>query len=256
MPATHRTLQCAFFVVMCYVAIGGSAFAQSAGNSTSVIGTVADPSGAVIPNALVEIRNPVSGFERTATTDGSGRFAIPNVPFNPYHLTARSQGFAAYTQDIDVRSVVPVTVTIALKLQSSETVKVEASGAEDLLENDPTFHTDVDKNLFDKMPLESQSSSVSSLVTLASPGVASDSNGLFHGIGDHAENSFSVDGQPITDQQSKVFSNQIPLDSIQSMEVISGAPPAEFGEKASLVINVTTRSGQGLTTPHGAVTAS
>src|SRR5438132_8866952 len=73
---------------------------------------------------------------------------------------------------------------------------------------------------------------------------------------DHAENSFSVDGQPITDQQSKVFSNLIPLDSIQSMEVIAGAPPAEFGEKASLVINVTTRSGQGLTTPHGAVTAS
>src|SRR5258707_1867192 len=73
---------------------------------------------------------------------------------------------------------------------------------------------------------------------------------------DHAKNSFSVDGQPITDQQSKVFSNQIPLDSIQSMEVISGAPPAEFGEKASVVINVTTRSGQGVTTPHGSVSAS
>ena len=131
---------------------------------------------------------------------------------------------------------------------------VEAAG--DLLENDPTFHTDVDRDLFDKIPLESQSSSVSSLVTLASPGVAADSNGLFHGMGDHAENSFYVDSQPITDQQSKVFSNQIPLDSIQSMEVIAGAPPAEFGEKASLVINVTTRSGQGLTTPHGSVTAS
>src|SRR6266702_1361553 len=121
---------------------------------------------------------------------------------------------------------------------------------------DPMFHTDVDKNLFDKLPLESQSSSVSSLVTLATPGIAADSNGLFHGLGDHAENSFSLDGQPITDQQSKVFSNQIPLDSIQSLEVISGAPPAEFGEKASVVINVTTRSGQGLTTPHGEVTAS
>jgi hypothetical protein len=114
----------------------------------------------------------------------------------------------------------------------------------------------VDRDLFDKIPLESASSSVSSLVTLASPGIAADSNGLFHGMGDHAENSFSVDGQPITDQQSKVFSNQIPLDSIQSMEVISGAPPAEFGEKSSVVINVTTRSGQGLTTPHGSVTAS
>ena len=87
---------------------------------------------------------------------------------------------------------------------------------------------------------------MSSLVTLATPGIAADSNGLFHGLGDHAENSFSVDGQPITDQQSKVFSNQIPLDAIQSMEVIPGAPPAEYGGKTSVVIVATTRSGQGV----------
>ena len=97
---------------------------------------------------------------------------------------------------------------------------------------------------------------MSSLVTLSTPGIAADSNGLFHGLGDHAENSFSVDGQPITDQQSKVFSNQIPLDAVQSMEVISGAPPAEYGDKTSVVIVATTRSGQGVTTPHGGVTAS
>jgi len=111
------------------------------------------------------------------------------------------------------------------------------------VENDPTFHSDIDKNLFDKLPLESASSSLSSLVTLTTPGIAADSNGLFHGLGDHAENSFSVDGQPITDQQSKVFSNQIPLESVQSMEVISGAPPAEYGGKTSVVIVATTRSG-------------
>ena len=110
--------------------------------------------------------------------------------------------------------------------------------------------------MFDKLPLESPSSSVSSLVTLASPGVSSDSNGLFHGMGDHAENSFSVDGQPITDQQSKVFSNQIPLDAVQSLEVIEGAPPAEYGDKTSLIINVTTRSGLGIKLPKGDVTTS
>ena len=64
-----------------------------------------------------------------------------------------------------------------------------------------------------------------------------------------------MDGQPITDQQSKVFSNQIPVDAIQSIEVIEGAPPAEYGDKTSVVIDVTTRSGQGVTTPHGSVTA-
>src|SRR6266481_2935889 len=232
-----------------------SASAQSGGSSTSVTGTVVDPTGAVVANATVEIRNPVSGFGRTAGTDSSGKFTIPNVPFNPYQVTVTGPGFNAYARDIDVRSVVPVNLNITLQVKgSAETVTVEAAG--DLLENDPTFHTDVDRDLFDKIPLESQSSSVSSLVTLASPGVAADSNGLFHGMGDHAENSFYVDSQPITDQQSKVFSNQIPADAIQSLEVISGAPPAEYGDKTSLVINVTTRSGQGVTTPHGSVTAS
>jgi TonB-dependent Receptor Plug Domain len=157
---------------------------------------------------------------------------------------------------VDVRSTVPINLTITLKVGgSAESVTVEASGG-DLLENTSTFHTDVDRGLFDKLPLESHSSSLSSLVNLSSPGIAADSNGLFHGMGDHAENSFSIDGQPITDQQSKVFSNQIPLDAIASMEVISGAPPAEFGEKTSVVINATTRLGQGLTTPTGSVTAS
>ncbi len=75
-------------------------------------------------------------------------------------------------------------------------------------------------------------------------------------MGDHASNSFSVDGQPISDQQSKVFSNQIPLDSVQSMEVIEGAPPAEYGDKTSVVIVVTTRSGLGVSTPHGEITTS
>ena len=64
-----------------------------------------------------------------------------------------------------------------------------------------------------------------------------------------------MDGQPITDQQSKVFSNQVPVDAVQSLEVIDGAPPAEYGDKTSVVIDVTTRSGQGMTTPHGDITA-
>jgi len=224
--------------------------------SANLSGTVTDPSGGVVANAAVEIRNVVSGYERSTATDDSGSFSFTNVPFNPYHLSVTASGFAPYAQDVDVRSTVPLSLQISLTLAStSSTVTVHDEGG-DLLENDPTAHTDVDRALFDKLPLESQSSSLSSLVTLAAPGVAADSNGLFHGLGDHAQNSFSVDGQPITDQQSKVFSNQIPIDSVQSLEVIEGAPPAEYGGKTSLVIVATTRSGQGVTTPHGTVTAS
>ena len=242
-----------------FVALGLILFVTVAsaqlGNSGSIEGVVKDPSGAAIVNATVEIKDPVSGYLRTTNTNSEGAFRFTNVPFNPYHLTVNADGFAPFAQDVQVRSSVPATVEVALKIGTEATKVVVESGG-DLLENDPTFHSDLDRNSFARLPLESPSSSVSSLVTLTTPGIAADSNGLFHGLGDHAENSFSVDGQPITDQQSKVFSNQIPSSSIQSLEVISGAPPAEFGDKTSLVIKVTTRSGQGVTTPHGSATVS
>src|SRR5271166_1711052 len=240
-----------FSLALCVI----GASAETGGNS-SVTGTVTDQSGAVVPGATVVIHNPVSQFSRTTNTDGTGKFSFPNVPVAPYHLTVNLTGFSPYAQDVEVRSAVPLSLKISLEIAASaENVTVQGE-AGDLLENDPTFHTDMDRSLFDKLPLESSSSELSSLVTLASPGVAADSNGLFHGLGDHASNSFSLDGQPITDQQSKVFSNQIPLDAVQSMQVISGAPPAEYGDKTSLVIDVTTRSGMGSTTPHGAITTS
>ena len=219
-------------------------------------GTVQDASGGAVAGATVEIHNPVSHYDRSTTTDAEGKFRFANVPFNPYHLAATATGFATTSMDVDVRSAVPMSATVTLKVASAgTTVTVESSGT-DLVENESTFHTDVDRGLFEKMPLESASSSFSSLVTLVSPGAAADSNGLMHGLGDHAENSYSVDGQPFTDQFSKVFSNQLPSDSIQSLEVISGAPPADYGDKTSLVVKVTTRSGLGITRPTGSVTGS
>ncbi len=233
---------------------GVPSYAQTIGG-TSVYGTVVDPSGGAVKSATVEIRNPVSGLDRTTQTDSQGAFQFTNLPFNNYHTTVAAAGFQTGEQDVNIRSAVPTELKITLKIGTSTTT-VTVAGGGDLIETDPVSHTDVDRALFDKLPLESQSSSLSSLVTLASPGISADSNGLFHGLGDHASNSFSVDGQPISDQQSKVFSNQIPLDSVQSMEVIQGAPPAEYGDKTSVVIVVTTRSGLGVNQPHGEITAS
>jgi hypothetical protein len=242
-------------LIVCFgVLVLPGVMAAQSGTSGTISGTVTDSSGGVVANAAVSIHNPVSQYERSVTTDSSGSFSFPNIPFNPYHLAVSITGFAPFSEDVDVRSGVPITLKIALKVAGSNTtVTVESGG--DLVENDSTAHTDVDRAIIDRLPLESASSSLSSLVTLASPGISADSNGLFHGFGDHAENSFSIDNQPVTDQQSKVFSNQLPVDAVQSLEVIAGAPPAEYGGKTSVVIVATTRSGQGVTTPHGAVTA-
>lgn len=240
------------FAISLPIIVGASLCANAQSNSGTVSGTVTDPSGAVVPGASVEINNHVSGYKRTAKTDASGQFRFYNIPFNPYRVTATMQGFGAATKSVDISTTVPLVLPIKLGMvEASTTVTVE--GGSDLIENDSTFHTDVDRSTIDRMPIESQSSSLSSIVTLSSPGVTADSNGLFHGLGDHAENSFSVDGQPITDQQSKVFSNQLPADAVQSLEVIGGAPTAEYGDKTSLVIKATTRSGQGVTSPHGSI---
>ena len=68
-------------------------FSQSIGGGT-VAGSVKDPSGAVIVHAKVVLRNPVTGYEQTATTGTDGAFRFTNIPLNPYELTASASAFA------------------------------------------------------------------------------------------------------------------------------------------------------------------
>src|SRR4051812_28236437 len=85
-------------------------------NSGSIVGTVSDPSGAVIPGATVTISNPVSSYSRSQTADNSGAYRFSNVPFNHYHLTALKDGFATFATDVDVKSIVSITTNIQLQV--------------------------------------------------------------------------------------------------------------------------------------------
>ena len=235
--------------------LSSAAVAGAQANSGTLNGTIVDPSGASVPGASVELSNGVSGYSRTTTSDAGGHFHFFNVPLHSYRLHVTEKGFRHTDIDEEILSSLPVTARITLTISgSTQTVNVEAPP--DLVENDANFHTDIDRSTINHLPIESASSELSSIVTQASPGVAADSNGLMHGLGDHAENSFNIDGQPITDQQSKVFSNQVPAAAVQSLEVIDGAPPAEYGDKTSLVVVATTRSGQGIARPTGSVSAN
>jgi Carboxypeptidase regulatory-like domain/TonB-dependent Receptor Plug Domain len=242
-------------LVLTVLVVGSLSASAQSGSAGIIRGTVTDSSGAVIPGATVKLTHVTSGFSRATTSDAAGQFSFSNVPFDPYQLQVSADGFAPLVQNTSINSAVGTTVNLLLQVAgASQTVTVESQGP--TVEDTSTYHTDVDRDLFMKVPLESQSSGLSALVTQTSPGVSADSNGLFHGLGDHASNSFSIDGQPITDQQSKVFSNQLPTNAIQSLQVIEGAPPAQYGDKTSLVIVATTRSGQGVTTPTGSVYSS
>src|ERR1035438_6472129 len=114
-----------------------------------------------------------------------------------------------------------------------------------MIEVNPSAHSDADRSLLTKLPMSDPGGGLSQAIEYSTGGVAADGNGLFHPLGDHAEVSFVIDGQPISDQQSKVFSTQLPTSAIQSMQLTTGTPDAEFGDKTSLVANITTRSGLG-----------
>lgn len=243
-------------VILMSVCVASAIEGQSVGNVTSLAGSVVDPTGAIVLGATIKIHNPVSGFDRSVQTDASGQFSFTNVPFNPYHLTVTAKGFSNYTQDVELRSNVPATLSITLQPVVEATTVTVRESAGDLVETDSTFHSDVDRSELERLPMPAESTGVTAAVTAETPGVSADSNNMMHGLGDHAENTISVDEQANSDQTSKTFSNQIPSNSIQSMEVIAGAPPAEFGGKTSLVVKVSTRSGQGVTTPTGSISTA
>jgi hypothetical protein len=225
-----------------------SAQALSAG---TVTGVVVDPNGAVVGNATVTIANPITGYKRSANTETDGSFHFNDVPPNNYQLSVTATGFAPASQTLTVRTSVPITLKIPLAISSAtETVTVTTNAAE-VLENVAMTHTDVDQSLITRLPVRSPGSGLSDVVTLAAPGVVADSNGFFHPQGDHAQTSYSIDNQSISDQQSKMFSTQLPPDAVQSMEVITGATPAEYGDKTSLVVNVITKSGLNQKKPTG-----
>jgi hypothetical protein len=231
-----------------------AAFGQSI-NSGTVSGQVTDPSGALIAGAKVRLTNAVTGFEQMAVTDTSGNFRFNSVPVNNYRLEVSAAGFNAVQQNVDVRNSVPVMANVALNIATeSSTVTVQATAA--AVETDTASHQDVDSSAFSKLPVFSPGAGLSDAITYSTGAVAADANGFFHPLGDHAQTTFVIDGQPVSDQQSKLFSTQIPLNALQGMELITGSPDAQYGDKTSLVVNATTRSGLGATKPFGSFDSS
>ena len=234
--------------ILCSLALF-SIFSSAAGaqsiSAGTVNGSVTDPSSAAIVGATVTLHNPVTNFQQTVTTDQNGAFKFSNVPFNSYHVEATAAGFAKREQDVAVRSTVPVSLSLQLPLAGAQTtIQVESAGA-DMLENIPTAHNDVDQSQLATLPMYSPAAGLSDAITMTTPGVVADSNGFFHPLGDHAQTSYYVDGQPINDQQSKAFSTQMPENAFQSLELVTGSPSAQYGDKTSLVVDAVTRSGLG-----------
>ncbi len=210
----------------------------------TVQGTIQDPTGAVVAGANLTITQPVTGYSQTARTDAEGNFRLVNVPFNTYTLRVEAAGFQTATQSIDVERAAPTNVNFNLSVGSATaTVEVtgDASGA--LVEQDKTSSdTDISQTLLERPVGASPSRGVEAIVASV-PGFAPDDNGRLHPRGSESQVQYVVDGVPITDNLSAIFSTSLDARTLRTVEVLTGGIPAEFGDKLGGVVNVNTRSG-------------
>jgi len=220
----------------------GSPAARPAGASLRLQGVVTDSSGAVIAGAHVLVQCADAFRSAHTETGPAGHFGLEGLPPGQYRLVVNAAGFRTAELVVTLRTGSPEPLTIILAVQGAEQVVTVEESAIDA-QTAARAHTDLPSSLTDALPNAPGNGGLSTALTLGTPGVAADSNGSFHPLGEHAEVSFNVDGQPISDQQSRIFSNQVSLNTLASVSVINGAPPAEFGDKTSMVVRAATRSG-------------
>ncbi|MEA2263148.1 MAG: hypothetical protein QOJ51_5973 [Acidobacteriaceae bacterium] len=208
--------------------------------------TIEDSTGAAIPAARAVLH--CAGRRDTERfADAAGLVSFPASHATACSIEAGAAGFATGTrvlsgvEDNGVEGNLEVELAPA---RASMQVIISADMAPFAAASAAKQQTLQAKQIA-SVPVFNPSTGFTDILTRTTPGVAADANGFAHPLGEHADTSISLDGQPITDQQAKVFSNQIDPNIIQTLTAITGAPPAEFGDKTSLVVNVTTKSGLG-----------
>jgi hypothetical protein len=253
---TPRALRRAAFVLLAPLAAGALSLAlPAAARAGEVRGTVLGPGDAPLPGVTVSLTNDLTGFSQQTASAGDGKYALFNVPSNPYHLTADLDGFKGVHLDVDVRGNVPVVRDLHLSASFSGTVTVTAEKESVALETDEsTTHTDIDKSLIQRFPAMVPSRAFESIITSA-PGFSQDENGRYHFQGGHSQQLLVIDGQPIGDQVGITFSNSLNPAIAQGIEIVTGGVPAEYGEKAYGVINLVTKSALGQNGLRGDATA-
>lgn len=220
---------------------GPTVFAQA--RIGSVQGVVKDPGGALVPNAEITVTQPVTGYRQTTQTDAQGSFKLVNLPFNTYKVRAAAAGFQPSEQSIDLETTIPLTMELSLMLAETTAAVTITTETGAMLEPDRTSSdTDIAQTILERPIGAAPSRAIESIVA-STPGFVTDDNGRMHPRGSESQVQYVVDGVPITDNLSAIFSTSLDARTLRTVEVLTGGIPAEFGDKLAGVINVNTRSG-------------
>lgn len=231
-------------LAICIALFASSLAAQSAGTAT-VVGTVTDTSGAIVPGVKVNVRNLGTQFVHEGETNAAGAYYIPNLPSGSYELAVEAQGFKKYVQAglvlrINEQPRIDVTLQVG---NVAESVQVNATPP--LLETESAGNGQIlDAELVQKLPVMQK---FVHRVLLYMPGMTN-INGQ-HAVGQRQRAiGYSMDGingkEPAIGQVGDFTRTMIAsLDAIQEFKMWTTGTPAEFGHSGGGLLSVVFKSG-------------
>jgi hypothetical protein len=228
----------------------------------TILGSVTDPSGAVVAGATVKVKNLGTGIERTTVTSADGSYSVPELPIGSYSVTVSQTGFKTFVATgVAVDVATERRVDAALKT-GAVTTQVEVS-AEDLPMVETTSNElggVITSEAVADMPVNGRD--YTKLIYL-NPGVAGSPDMITDSPGSYGEfsmngargrsNNYLLDGTDMNDgyrnepaiNQPGVFgtpSTILPIDAVAELNVLSNFEP-EYGRNAGAVVNIVTKSG-------------
>lgn len=239
----RRGLLAVFFIALAAAGVWAQAI------TGTILGSVTDASGAVLPGVTITAINTGTNQARTTITNESGVFSLPSLQIGTYRVEAELTGFkkeirSGVTLQVDQRARIDFVMQVG---QVSETLEVTAE-APLVQTDDSSVGAVIDSRKVVELPLNGRQ--FESLVQLV-PGAVTPAQGShlgnrggfnIAGMDEHY-NSFFLDGIDNVDPIIRNFSFRPSVDLIQEFKVQESGYNAEFGRNAGAVINVTTKSG-------------
>lgn len=245
----------AFAAILSTVALTVFTRAQESLTSASITGRVLDPSGAAVPNAIVEAMAASTNQKYAVTTDSQGRFRIPYLPVGEYTFSTQAMGLSKVVRKIQLTVGAAFDLTLQMSMGAEQTT-VSVSAESPILElNRSQISETVSQAEINQLPYNGRNYLDLALLT---PGVsptntasvqtfAETSPGIGQGYSINSQrnfsNSFVVDGLSANDDAAGLAGNFYGLDVIREFQVVTSGGQAEFGRALGGYFNIITRAG-------------
>jgi len=199
---------------------------------------VHDPQGAAVAPSG-ELVSEANQFRKTFVTGPDGHYVAQDLPFGVYRLSLRAEGFAPWSNLVEIRSELPVRASITLGV-APVTTQVQVSDSAPLVDTSRTGTIySVGQQAIEESLAARPERSLSDLVN-GQPGWLYEGNGTLHPRGSEYEVQYVFDGMPMTQNRSPAFAPAFDADEVESMRILTANFPAEYGRKLGGIIEVTT----------------